>query len=155
MMVRKQIYDESLDRFYKAIDKNYDDRNSTKKWCFTLWLATIGFSGNYREQVGYLPAVCLSYVPIITFWFMEATQGAFGKILIDKALEMEMLLLREWEGITSREEYLYISGRHASMRVKVHATLHAAFFMETVVTFYVLLGAIGPALIFFMRAWRR
>lgn len=150
-MVTHQVYENNLNRFYAAIDKNYDDRTNTKKWCFTLWLATIAFLNNSEQALPFLAAVALSYVPITTFWFLEATQGAYGKILIDKALEMERLQISEWNGIEAPEKYFYLSGRHASVATKARATLHAGLLMETVVTFYILLLVISPALINLMR----
>lgn len=152
MAIAKHLYERSLERFYDAIDKNYEHRINTKKWCLTLWLATIAFISESEQSLSFFTALSLSSVPIVAFWFLEATQGAYGKVLIDRAIEMEGLMARDWNGIESPERYFYLSGRHAQMGVKVRATLYAGLAMETVVTFYVVLLGLSPALIYFMRS---
>ena len=142
---------EQLKLYYAAIDKNYDDRTNTKKWCITAWLATIAFVGKEGQSLTFLAATGLIWAPIVMFWLLEATQGAYAKVLIDKGLEMEQMLLNGWEGVETPGQYLYLSGRHAPMRVKAKATLYAAFAMESVVTLYVLLAGVSPVLLHLMR----
>ena len=151
MPLSNDIYEKNLDLFYSAIDKNYDDRTNTKKWCLTVWLAIVVFIGKNGQSMSLLTATILSLIPIIIFWFLEATQGAYGKILIDKALEMEQYLLDNWEGIKNPQQYLYLHGRHAPMKVKAKATIHAMFAMESVITFYILLAAVTPFFLYFIR----
>ena len=130
-----------------VIDKLYGDlffyrnqRENCKKWCVTIWFATLIALASGKIAIDINISLFLLIAPIIIFWVIEAIYAGITIIINKQIGAAEESFER---GLYNRKElakHLVMSGRsNFKFKHKISALLKGAFFTETVFLFYIVL----------------
>lgn len=141
----------------KIVDDQWyyrDQRSSIKKWCITIWFASVASVASGTVTTPLFGAMLIIYVPLGFFWILE---GFYGGIVVIKGRQIRGIESRIWTGDFTfdapEEIFLSLGDVRPSLPEKLRAFLYALFFAETVWLLYFLLAAIsGAFLLYFFGA---
>ena len=117
-----------------------DMRSSIKKWCVTVWLATVVAISTDDLALPLYGAGALLFVPLLSFWTLEGIYGAIDRLQAKHISDLEERLAREDFEYDVPSDVLFVSRNQSStLREKAKLFVLAFFFSETVSAIYILL----------------
>jgi len=140
------MIEQQLEQYYESFRKDSSDRNNTRKWCFTLWVAILGFIGSGVISFERLQVLVLLYSPIIIFWMLEGFQHSFTyrNMLKAKDLETKLLNKKKIEVVD-----FYINYRLSiPLKTKLQDLCRTCFTSEVILAYYLTL-MIGSTIFYF------
>ncbi len=143
-MLTKEIVQEQLNYIYHAIDRAYDNRQTTKRWALTVWTAIVAGMLSGKLVLGFYEGLLVVNSAIVAFWVYEGISGAYGIFAHRQAVKLERLLTSENLETADASEYMYIQAyERLDLKEKIRAYLFTLFRMETVLIFYIFLSALS------------
>ena len=133
---------EQLEWLYQIIRQDNDKIITIRKWCITVWLASIfikGKSGTLGLDLTVSQATYLPFIPIILFLILDAFECTFINLHQIRARTLETALAYEdFSSISKKEYFYYIGYDMITFQDKIYAFIKS-FTHETVISFYMLL----------------
>ena len=143
-MLTKEIAQEQLNHIYHAINRAYDNRQTTKRWALVVWTAIVAGMLSGKIILGFYEGLLVVNSAIIVFWIYEGISGAYGIFAHRQAVKLERLLTSENLETADASEYMHIQAyERLDLKEKIRAYLYALFKMETVFIFYMFLSVLS------------
>ena len=139
-MLSEKIITDQLHFTYRSIDSTNNNRQAVKRWCAVVWIAVLAVVFTGKLPVHHLSKFLFVLLPVLIFWFHEGLLAHHMQFLIQRAKELEKIILSGDYQVIEPKRLFYISFHEdITISLKIRTFLYSMFVMETVAVFYILL----------------